>query len=112
MQMSKYFFDSGAAASFNDAKMNKVNLYESPRMFCDVYSLKPGQFQKEHDHPANDKVYHVLTGTPTVRIGDEKRVMKSGQTAIAPAGVIHGVANESDLNATLLVFMAPHPRLG
>jgi quercetin dioxygenase-like cupin family protein len=110
--MSKHFHDTTSAAAFTDAKMNKVNLFESPRMFCDVYCLKPGQLQKEHDHAGNDKVYHVLTGTPTVRVGDEKRVMHPGETTIAPAGVMHGVINESNANATLLVFMAPHPRLG
>ncbi|MBI1368704.1 MAG: cupin domain-containing protein [Planctomycetes bacterium] len=91
--------------------MQKVNLYESPRMFTDVYCLLPGQSQKDHTHDANDKVYHVLTGSCTVRIGDETRTLEAGHTAIAPAGVLHGVVNESDDPATLLVFMAPHPRL-
>jgi quercetin dioxygenase-like cupin family protein len=107
-----YFYDTTAAAAFSDEKMRKVNLYESPRMFCDVYCLKPGQSQKEHDHAANDKVYHVLSGCPTIRIGQESRALSPGQTAVAPAGVIHGVKNDSTSNCTLLVFMAPHPRLG
>lgn len=106
-----HFFDTVSAVKFGDEKMTKVNLYESPRMFCDVYGLRPGQSQKEHDHAGNDKVYHVLTGTPTVRIGDESRVLSPGHAAVAPAGVIHGVKNESNSNCTLLVFMAPHPRL-
>lgn len=107
-----YFHDTTSAASFSNEKMRKVNLYESPRMFCDVYCLQPGQGQKEHDHAANDKVYHVLTGNPTVRIGGESKVLAPGQTAVAPAGVMHGVTNETSTNCTLLVFMAPHPRLG
>ncbi|MEX2671767.1 MAG: cupin domain-containing protein [Phycisphaeraceae bacterium] len=106
------FFDAAAVADFGDEKMRKVNLFESPRMFCDVYCLKPGQAQKDHDHAANDKVYHTLTGKPTVRIGEETRELPAGQTAVAPAGVIHGVRNDSDENVTLLVMMAPHPSLG
>lgn len=104
-----HFHDPAGKAAFSDEKMKKVNLFDSPRMFCDVYCLRPGQSQKDHDHAANDKVYHVLTGTPTIRIGDERRVMQPGHTAVAPAGVIHGVVNESDHNATLLVVMAPNP---
>ena len=104
-----HFFNPAEAAAFSDEKMRKVNLFNSPRMFCDVYCLKPGQFQKDHDHADNDKVYHVLTGTPTVRIGEARRMMSPGETAVAPAGVIHGVINESAENATLLVVMAPNP---
>lgn len=104
--MSQYFHDTTTAAIFRDEKMHKVNLFESPRMFCDVYCLKPGQSQKDHNHTSNDKVYHVLTGRPTVRIGEELRALQPGEIAIAPAGVVHGVRNDSPENATLLVFMA------
>ena len=110
--MGEYFHDTAAAASFSDEKMRKVNLYESPRMFCDVYCLKPGQLQADHHHAGSDKVYHVLSGQPTVRIGEDVRVLGPGQTAVAPAGVVHGVRNDAAGDATLLVFMAPHPRLG
>ncbi|MHC4995995.1 MAG: cupin domain-containing protein [Planctomycetota bacterium] len=108
--MADLFFDTATSARYSDEKMAKTNLFESPRMFCDVYALKPGQSQKPHDHAENDKVYHVLTGRPTIRIGDEAREVGPGVTAVAPAGVIHGVVNESDGDATLLVMMAPHPR--
>ncbi|MBI1374588.1 MAG: cupin domain-containing protein [Phycisphaera sp.] len=108
--MSEYFHDTAAAAEFRDEKMNKVNLFESHRLFCDVYCLRPGQEQKVHDHADNDKVYHVLTGTPTVIIGDDRSVVGPGTTAIAPAGVPHGLRNDSEEDATLLVVMAPHPR--
>ncbi len=107
--MADTFFDTAAAAAFADEKMNKVNLYESARMFCDVYCLLPGQAQKPHDHAGNDKVYFALTGTCTVRIGDTDRALPPGGLAVAPAGVIHGVRNDSSEPATLLVMMAPHP---
>ena len=108
--MESFFHNTAAVARFSDEKMQKVNLYESPRMFCDVYCLKPGQYQKEHAHEAEDKVYHVLAGTPTVRIGEHVRRLNVGEVAIAPAGVVHGVRNDSSSDAKLLVFMAPHPR--
>ena len=109
---NKHFFDTNAAAIFIDEKMNKVNLYESPRMFCDVYCLKPGQIQKAHDHAENDKVYYAISGCCHVQIGGETRPLNPGEVAVAPAGVLHGVENQSTENATLLVMMAPHPRLG
>ena len=107
--MTHHFFDTRHAADFSPQKTKKVNLYESPRMFCDVYCLEPGQSQSEHTHDDSDKIYHGLTGTCRVRIGDESRLLEPGQVAVAPAGVVHGVHNETDQRAALLVVMAPHP---
>ena len=35
-------------SGFAAAKMAKNNLFESERMFCDVYCLEPGQAQRVH----------------------------------------------------------------
>lgn len=107
--MATHFHDTAALAAFSDQKMKKVNLYESSRLFCDLYCLEPGQRQQDHEHAANDKIYHVLTGVCSVRIGDETRRLAVGHTAVAPAGVVHGLHNESGARATVLVVMAPHP---
>ena len=107
--MDNVFYDTAAAASFSTAKMNKVSLFASPRMFCDIYCLEPGQEQRPHRHAENDKIYYALTGTCRVTIGGQTRPLRPGQAAIAAAGSEHGVRNDSDQRATLLVIMAPHP---
>ena len=55
---------SGCKA-FNSEKMNKVNLFETDRMFCDLYCFEPGQQQTVHAHAGSDKVYYVLEGCGT-----------------------------------------------
>ncbi len=110
--MTDHFHDVHAAAAFRDDKLSKVNLHESQHMFCDVYCLRPGQVQKIHAHEGSDKIYHALTGTSRVTIGDVTRELVPGELAIAPAGEPHGVENASDAEATLLVVMAPHPSFG
>jgi quercetin dioxygenase-like cupin family protein len=107
--MSELIKNPTLAAAFSDEKMKKVNLFESPHLFCDVYCLKPGQSQEVHSHAHNDKVYYALTGTVDVTLGDETRPLPPGELAIAPAGVPHGVENRTTANATLLVVMAPNP---
>ncbi len=107
--MEGVFCDTAATVLFSAAKMNKVSLFASPRMFCDVYCLEPGQEQRPHRHAGNDKVYHALTGTCLVTVGGETQPLRPGQVAIAPAGSEHGVRNDSGQRATLLVVMAPHP---
>lgn len=107
--MANFFITPAEHIEFSEEKMKKVNLFESTRMFCDVYCLKPGQNQQDHLHADNDKIYHVLSGSCQVRIGDETRELAEGQLAVAPAGMLHGVTNHTERDATLLVVMAPHP---
>lgn len=109
--MSEYVFDSLGAAKFSNEKYQKVNLYESHRMFCDVYCFLPGQSQRTHVHNDEDKIYHALMGTCDVQIGKVTRPLPPGHTAIAPAGVEHAITNNSEEPATVLAIMAPHPRL-
>ena len=98
-----------ALRRFSPDKLQKLNLFETDRFFCDVYCLEPGQEQKAHAHAGSDKVYGVLEGTVQVRIGSETRDLRAGEMALCPAGSEHGVANRSPARAALLVFMAPRP---
>jgi len=94
---------------FRPEKMSKVNLFESLRMFCDVYCLEPGQEQKPHAHAGADKIYYVLEGEGLFTIGSEKAALGAGTAVLAPSGVDHGVRNDSGKRLRLLVFMAPNP---
>ncbi len=94
---------------FDAEKMRKNNLFETSRFFCDLYCLEAGQSQKPHDHANEDKVYVVLEGEGTFRVGDEETALEAGQAVLAEAGRIHGVVNEGPERLVCLVFMAPHP---
>jgi len=94
---------------FAQEKMQKQNLFQTARFFCDVYGFEPGQEQKGHVHQDQDKVYLVIDGEGTFRIGDETRVLSRGQGTMAPAGKEHAVVNHSDQRLRVLVFMAPNP---
>ena len=91
---------------FSAEKLTKVNLFESERMFFDVYCVGPGQEQKLHTHDGADKIYVTLSGSPTVTVGDETRALTPMQAAWAPSGVRHSVRNDGQEQATLLVFQA------
>lgn len=94
---------------FSAEKMQKVNLFETERMFADIYCLEPGQRQQRHTHSGADKIYCVIDGTGTFHIGDERRDLGPDQIVLAPSNVEHGVSNESQTRLVLLVFMAPNP---
>lgn len=103
------FKNALATAAFSPEKMKKVNLFDTERMFCDVYGLNPGQAQSVHAHAGSDKIYFVLDGIGVFRIGDEEREVGTGCAVLAPAGTAHAVRNPGPARLTLLVFMAPKP---
>ena len=94
---------------FAQEKMKKHNLFQSQRFFCDVYCFEPGQEQKAHVHADQDKVYIVIEGSGTFRVGNESQVLREGQGTMAPAGQEHGVVNHTEQRLRTLVFMAPNP---
>ncbi len=94
---------------FSPDKMKKNNLFQTERLFCDVYCFEPGQEQKGHVHGHQDKVYIVLEGQGMFQIGTERRVLEAGQGTLAPAGEEHGVKNHTTQRLKVLVFVAPNP---
>ena len=103
------FRDVDALSVFADGKMKKNNVFQTERMFCDVYCLEPGQSQDAHVHAGSDKVYYVLEGRAEIRIGTDSRSLPAGGAALAAGGEPHGVANPGPDRLRLLVFMAPLP---
>ncbi len=96
--------------TFSSEKMKKLNVFETPRFFCDVYCFEPGQVQKAHAHSDQDKLYFVLEGQGTFQVGAESQVLGEGQGTMAPAGAEHGVVNHTEQRLRVLVFMAPNPQ--
>jgi mannose-6-phosphate isomerase-like protein (cupin superfamily) len=78
---------------FDASGLQKLNLFQTPRFFCDVYCLEPGQAQRSHRHESSDKVYAVLEGEVLARVGDESASLQAGAAVLAPAGVDHGLEN-------------------
>ena len=94
---------------FANDKMKKNNLFQTERLFCDIYCFEPGQEQKGHIHGHQDKVYIVLEGQGTFQVGSERRMLEAGQGTLAPAGEEHGVKNHTTQRLKVLVFVAPNP---
>ena len=103
------FKEIAAHLRFAADKMQKVNLFDTERMFCDVYCFEAGQEQTAHAHKASDKVYYVLQGKALIRVAEETQELIAGGIALAPAGAEHGVRNPGPERLTLLVFMSPKP---
>jgi len=97
------------ARKFSAEKLSKISLFESEKMFCDVYAVSAGQEQKAHTHEGCDKLYYVIEGCGLFKIGAEVREVGEKNVVYVPSGVEHAVKNDSGANLTLLVMMTPHP---
>jgi quercetin dioxygenase-like cupin family protein len=52
----------------------------------------------------------VLEGTGSFSLADAVHELGPGQLLVAPAGISHGVQNNTDQRLLVLVTMAPGPR--
>lgn len=90
-------------------KFYKTTLFRSDALLLGVNCLEPGQTQQPHEHDDQDKFYYVVAGHGRFWLGDEQMTATAGEVVWAPAGLIHGVANEGQQRLTLLVGIAPAP---
>jgi quercetin dioxygenase-like cupin family protein len=90
-------------------KFYKTTLSRGEHMLVGLNCLEPGQKQDTHAHAGSDKFYFVLEGSGTFTVGDEEKESAEGSLVFAPAGVPHGVVNNSRTRLSLLVAIAPGP---
>ena len=82
-----------------------------------LYHLEPGAEEGTHHHlegddsscsvKSSDELYVVVAGEVVMNLDGERTVLHPGDSAYAPAGLPHGVANESDAPAELILVFGP-----
>ncbi|MFQ5762863.1 MAG: cupin domain-containing protein [Candidatus Bathyarchaeia archaeon] len=101
--------DTDDVMVFSKEKMQKIELFSSDKLLCDLYCLEPGQYQKHHKHEGSDKVYYVKKGEVVVTLDSHEKQLHEGCAILAPAGIEHSIRNTSGERAVLLVLLAPRP---
>jgi quercetin dioxygenase-like cupin family protein len=91
----------------NPAKFFKATLWQGEHVMVGLNCLEPNQTQPVHAHDGADKFYFVVKGSGSFTVGDEVKTVEAGTVVIAPAGVPHGVTNNSTERLSLLVAIAP-----
>lgn len=82
-----------------------------------LYHLEPGASEGEHRHlsgaadscsvESSEEMYVVVSGEVEFVSGEERRTLRAGDAAYAPAGLAHGVRNTSDAPAELVLVFGP-----
>ena len=107
--MKQYIKSLQENVGVNPEKFYKGTLFHTERLLLGINCLEPGQVQKPHDHADQDKFYYVVEGSGNFWLGDEQIEVGAGHVVWAPAGINHGVRNDSDGRLTLLMGIAPGP---
>jgi len=94
-------------AGINPEKFFKNTLWQGEHVMVGLNCLEANQIQPVHAHDGADKFYFVLEGSGSFTVGEEVRNVDSGSVVIAPAGIPHGVTNNSSDRLSLLVAIAP-----
>jgi quercetin dioxygenase-like cupin family protein len=90
-------------------KFYKTTLWQGGQVMVGLNCLEPGQTQTIHAHDGAEKFYFVLEGSGRFTVGDEEKEAETGALVLAPAGIPHGVTNNSAVRLSLLVVIAPPP---
>ena len=80
-------------AVYSDEKMGKSTLFSSERMLVGLNAFEPGQEHKLHAHEDMDKLYHVIQGSGTFLLEDD-RLLGEG---VESGGGVPEVAVESQV---------------
>lgn len=96
-------------AVFRNDKMGKSTLFHSERLLIGLNCFEPGQQHAAHVHATMDKMYHVVSGKGVYLYGDDEVPMTQGDLLLAPAGIAHGIRNDSGERLVVLAVLAPAP---
>lgn len=107
--MNTHFLTPLDYAQENTEKAYKHTFFQSERLLAGLNCLAPGQRQSLHDHADQDKFYFVLAGSGLFTVGEEQKNCSVGELILAPAGIVHGVENQSGELLTFLTVIAPFP---
>jgi quercetin dioxygenase-like cupin family protein len=102
-----YFLNWREREGSQAEKFYKTTLWQGEHLMVGLNCLEPGQTQKTHAHDGADKFYFVLKGSGRFTIGTDEQEAETGALVIAPAGIPHGVTNNSSGRLSLLVAISP-----
>lgn len=70
-------------------------------------TLPAGEGHAFHTHPELEEMIYVLKGEVEQWVEQEFRLLRAGDSAHIPAGVVHATFNSSKEDATILAILSP-----
>jgi quercetin dioxygenase-like cupin family protein len=89
-------------------KIDVREMYNKESAKVMLMALKPGEGVPMHKTPV-DVFFYILEGSPTIHVGTESEVCTIDTLIESPANSLHGISNNSDSLARILVVKTVRP---
>lgn len=83
------------------------HLAKSPNLSVIQERVPPGASEVHHYHQCSEQFFYVLAGIASVYIDDNRFQIEPGHGLHIPAGVIHQLRNEQEVDLEFLVISTP-----
>jgi quercetin dioxygenase-like cupin family protein len=70
-------------------------------------ALAPGKGHNFHKHPDQEEVLYILAGKVEQWVGEQMRILGSGDAAFIPADLVHASFNIGDIDARIVAILGP-----
>jgi quercetin dioxygenase-like cupin family protein len=116
--MPKHVFVTEKEAMKDDFKgrtnywLCRPDIVETTGLLTCRVCLPPGEGHDFHRHPELEEVIYVLSGEVEQWVELEMRVLRPGELAHIPRGVVHATFNVSAEDAVILAILTPAAPLG
>lgn len=67
----------------------------------------PGWGPPRHIHSREDEIIYILEGSYELHVGDQRRTVTAGASAVLPRGIPHGFRNLASVPSRLLCVITP-----
>lgn len=99
----------GRSRRFLRERPIRVNLFDRPRMVCDLLCLEVEQTEKRRGLATSDSLYVVIEGRARLQSGPQIEEMQEQDAALIPPGVDHTIENLGPGRLTVMVLVTPKP---
>lgn len=65
-------------------------------------TVPPGETNQIHNHPKEEQLYIVLSGSGEIQVGDEKTEVKPGDVIYLPPNITHGFFNTGKTDSVII----------
>lgn len=111
-EVSKRFVQLEEAARESNAWTNnewlcRPDLVEADKLLLVRANMAPMHCHPFHIHPHREEIIYVLYGRAEQWVGEERRILKPGEIAHIPAGVVHATYNPYPEPLVFLAILSP-----
>jgi len=91
----------------NNEWLCRPDLVEADKLLLVRANMDPMHCHPFHFHPHREEIIYVIYGRAEQWVGAEYRILKAGEMAHIPAGVIHGTFNPHKEPLVFLAILSP-----